>query len=429
MRSRRGITAAAIRERVASYRTIDDVMSDQSEVGVHAQRLLLSLRFIHHTMNGPGQIYADTDVLARLKRSVECSDALQTSFRRVESPGGESPALFMNGLDLAHFVPASLHQIWLGLAGNIKPEACSHGILGNVVERVRRGMWLSIVILSNICPPTAQALTAKLVRKEPVWSQGGEKPKYTKVVRNEPGWIKIYPTVVILGAGAYDGDCRDADALMAFVEEEFPLYAHRIEELLLALLNAYKNLSNKIVISARDSASRVGEPGWTTGAYHQAWLEPAAEISFLNRCSKFILFKKSLDDGAQRRGRAITILPTTSSGGRKRKRRWRLPLIHPVENVQQIFRRQFDPLQIPDLIPSTKVQEQDFRKFATNEEAARSLPAWSSLNSDPGLAERIGSHPASAYRRHGRLRVFTTSEINFSKDWAWQRDWSSCGRI
>lgn len=428
MKARKSVTAAAIRKRVAGYRTIDEVMADQSDVGRHVQGLLLSSRFIHHTMNGPDQSFVDTDLLARLKRSVECSDALQTSFRRVECPGGASPALFMNGLDLAHFIPASLYQLWLGLTDYVVIEACSEVILSNRVERIRRGMWLSIVILANICPPTAQTLTAKLNRRPPTWRPEGERIDYTKVIRDEAGWLAIYPTAMALGASAFDTDRPDGEELEVFVRNTFEPHTGRIDEIVTGLAGAFKNLNSKIVRCAVDSASRVGEPGWTRGAYHQAWLEPDADLTFLSDCSKFILFEPSLNDRAQRRDRAIALLPKMASGSRHKKR-WHLPLAHPVENVQQIFRRQFDPLQIPDVIHSTEVRQRANRKFAILKQAARKFPACSPINSDPALAERVGSLSDNTKRRARGSWTLPQSEINFIKEWAWQRDWSSCGRI
>ena len=47
----------------------------------------------------------------------------------------------------------------------------------------------------------------------------------------------------------------------------------------------------------------------------------------------------------------------------------RLPLAHPLENVQQIFRPQFHVLQIPEIIPSAEVQQQTDREFAILQQA------------------------------------------------------------
>lgn len=429
MRAARDVTATAIREHVANYETIDDLLADQSEVGRHIKSLLLSSRFIHHTMNGSDHSYADTDLLARLKHSIECSGALQPSFRRVECAGGASPGFYMNGLDLAHFVPASLHQIWMGMKAQLATGDARQPILRDTVKRTRRGMWLTIVILANICPLTAQALTAKLIRKKPKPLKKGEKRKYIPVARAEPGWLTIYPTAMILGSGGYDADQRDSEALEAFVAERFPNHAERIEKLLLTLLQAFKNLPKKIVTSAVDSASRVGEPGWTKGAYHQAWFEPDAEIEFLGKCSNFILYDRDLDAVAKGFDHLAELephLPPRNSGPPKKRR---LPLVHPLENTQQIFRRQLHPLQIPDRIPNEEVRQQANRKFAILQESARRLPAWSPFSSDPGLAERIGSLPKGVNGSSGSAWAFAEKEIILSRDWSWQRDWDPCGRI
>lgn len=428
MRARRGITSAAVRAHVAGYRTIDDLMADESEIGEHIRGLLLSLRFVHHTMNGSDQTFSDTDLLARLKSSVACSDALQTSFRRVECPNGEAPALLMNGLDLARFIPASLHQIWLGLADQTGPQDCRQ-ILRDTVKRIKREMWLSIVILANICPPTAQSLTAKLMRKVPVQLAAGEKRKYVKIVRNEPGWLIVYPTAMILTDGAYDADRHDGPAIMAFVKAKFVKQAERIEDLLLTLPDSFKNILKKNVTSAIDSASRIGKPGWTRGAYHRAWFEPEAEVEFLRKCSNFILYDEKLDHVAKGFDYLSGPAAQRSSGKFVPQPKRRLPLAHPLENVQQIFRPQFHVLQIPEIIPSAEVQQQADRKFAILQQAARRFAAWSPTNFDPGLAERIGSLPAGGKEKPKFAWALSKSEISHSKDWSWQRDWDSCGRI
>lgn len=428
MKARKGVSAAAVRKRLAAYRTIDELMADESEIGKHIQGLLFSLRFVHHTMNGSSQAYTDTDLLVRLKHSVECSDPLRESFRRVECPGGAAPALFMNGLDLAHFLPASLYQLALGLSELVDRAKRPEGLLKNVLKRVRRGLWLSIVMLANICPPTAQTLTAKFNRAPPQKREEGEKVDYVRVRRNEPGWLAIYPTAMALGSKAFAVDRPGSHELEKFVKNKFGPHFQRIDDIVAALPEAFKNLKGKIVNSALDSASRFGNPGWTRGAYHQAWLQPDAEVAFLGRCSNFILYDAKLDMAAKSFKHSIVASKSVTAKKRVPHKR-SLPLSHPVEHIQQIFRRQFDLLQIPDVIPDEETQRRAFRKFAILQQAARRLPAWSPLNSDPALAERIGSLPVGKVGGSGSAWALSENEISFSRDWSWHRDWKSCGRI
>ena len=427
MKAKRGVTAAAVRKRLAACSTIDELMADQSEIGRHIHGLLLSSRFIHQTMNGR-QSYTDTDLLARLKHSVECSDPLQGSFRRVECAGGAAPALFMNGLDLAHFLPASLYQLVLGLFELVGREERPKGLLKNVLKRVRRCLWLSIVMLSNICPPTAQALTAKLNRAPPQKREEGEKVDYFRVRRNEPGWLAIYPTAMALGSKAFAVDRPGSHELEKFVKNKFEPYFRRIDDIVSALPEAFRNLNRKIVTSALDSASPVGQPGWTRGVYHQAWLQPDAEVEFLGKCSNFILYDAKLDMAAKSFKHSIATSKSVTVKKRLPLKR-SLPLVHPVENIQQIFRRQFDLLQIPDVIPDQETQRRAFRKFAILQQVSRRLPAWSPINSDPALAERISSLPIGKAGGSGSAWALSEDEISFSRDWSWQRDWKSCGRI
>lgn len=140
MRAQNEITAPDVRDRVASYSTIDGLTSDTSKVGLYAQGLLLSSRFIHHTMNGRNRSYADTDILARLKQSVACSAALQSRFRRLECPDGKPPALLMNGLDAAHFAPVSLRQIGSRVKTSLTSETGNAIILDSDSERTKREM-------------------------------------------------------------------------------------------------------------------------------------------------------------------------------------------------------------------------------------------------------------------------------------------------
>lgn len=429
MRVKNEITAPDVRDRVASYSTIDDLMSDTSKVGLYLRGLLLSSRFIHHTMNGLDQGYAATDILARLKQSVGCSKALQPRFRRVECPDGKPPALLMNGLDAAHFAPVSLRQIGSRVKISLIPETRHATILYSDTERTKREMWLSVVILANICPPTAQALTAKLVRKQPVARQAGKPRQHEKIVRREKGWLRTYSTAMTLGAAAYDADCQEVNALEAFIDSEFPLYAPKIWDLAAQLQNAFKNISIKIAGSARDSAPQVGRPGWTKGAYYQAWLVPDAEVDFLNKCCNFLPNNTILDVLARRHDGKITPHVKTCFARPSSSQKADFPFVDPVENVQQIFWQMFAHLQMKGDISGERTAQGADRKFAILREAARRFPAWSPINSDPTLAERICKPRKGVVGEFADYRTLTVYQIANCKDWAWQRDWMNCVRI
>lgn len=426
MAVKHGVSIQAVGERLKSYRSLDELLQDDHPVGRFIRGLLLSTRFIHWSMNRKDQARSGLSILGKLRAAFKSMAALQKKYRRVDKIEGHGqPALFMNGLELARFVPTSLQQIATGLEAVIDLDGWSTTVCPNALTRAQMIIRLAIVCLSNICPPTAQSQTRAIASRDRLESLA----KRHKTTSGKV-WRQLVPTVLILGQeGITEDDIEVLDALAqakGFLEG----FAELVVDLTCDTEDAFRSRAALTQFEARECTPSLKDNGWTRGAYPQAWLHPDADVDFLMKCPNFILYAEHLDtevDLFELRRRSVSI--PSSDLRTELMFNVDLPLAHPNEHVQQIFRRPFDHLQITSVIGSIEMQRLAERKEAIVREAAKRFVAWSPLTWDPWLSEKIGSRPGIAMPGIKRKGAFAPWEIRAAAQGSWNRSWDDCGSI
>lgn len=426
MAAKHGVSVQAVAVRLKSYRSLDELLEDDDPIGQFIRGLLLSTRFVHWSMNHKDQARSGLSILGKLRAAFRSMAPLQKKYRRVDKIDGHGqPALFMNGLELARFVPTSFQQITVGLEAAIHLEDWSTTLCPNALKRTQMIIRLAIVCLSNICPPTARSLTR-------VIASSVDLDRLAKRNNTSIGkvWRQLLPTTVILGQeGINDADIEFLDGL-ASAEGWLENFGELVVDLTCDTESIFRSRAALTQFEARECTPSPTEDGWTRGAYPQAWLHPNADVDFLMKCPNFIFYAEHLDTEVDlfelRRG-SVSI--PSSDLRTELMFNVALPLAHPNEHVQQIFRRQFDHLQITSVIGSIEMQRLAERKEAIVREVARRFVAWSPLTWDPWLSEKIGSRSFSTMPGIKRKGSFAPWAIRAATHGSWNRSWEDCGWI
>lgn len=156
----------------------------------------------------------------------------------------------------------------------------------------------------------------------------------------------------------------------------------------------------ELVRARIDLVPQINQPGWTRGFRFSAWLDPYAEIRFLEKCTRFVgykkcgMFKNSRAARKQNQGPNATIdLGLARSLFAQQ---------HAVETVQERFRPYLEPLQdrpwmvhhegantLPRLLdPDRHMLGKDLRA-AYAKLVVRLFPTVNSTNLDPFLNEPL----------------------------------------
>ena len=426
MAVKHGVSVQAVGDRLKSYRSVEELLEDDDPIGRFIRGLLLSTRFVHWSMNHKDQARSGLSILGKLRAAFKSMLPLQKKYRRVEKIEGHGkPALFMNGLELARFVPTSFQQIAVGLEAAIRLEDWSTTLCPNALKKTQMIIRLAIVCLSNICPPTARSLTR-------VIASSVELDRLAKRNNISTGkvWRQLVPTVLILGQeGITEDDIEVLDAL-AQAKGYLEGFAELVVDLTCDTEDAFRSRAALTQFEARECTPSLKDNGWTRGAYPQAWLHPDADVDFLMKCPNFILYAEHLDtevDLFELRRRSVSI--PSSDLRTELMFNVDLPLAHPNEHVQQIFRRPFDHLQITSVIGSIEMQRLAERKEAVVREVAKRFVAWSPLTWDPWLSEKIGSRSFSTMYGIPRKNLLYPWAIRAAAHGSWNRSWDDCGWI
>lgn len=426
MAVKHGVSVQAVGERLKSYRSLEELLEDGDPIGRFIRGLLLSIRFVHWSMNHKDQARQGLSILGKLRAAFKSMAPLQKKYRRVDKIEGHGqPALFMNGLELARFVPTSFQQIVDGFEAIIRPDEWSTTLCPNALTRSQMIIRLSIVCLSNICQPTAKSLTRAIASPSEL-----ENLATRNNTTSEKVWRQLVPTALILGQESItDADIEFLDGL-ASAKGWLENFGELTVDLTCDTESIFRSRAALTQFEARECCPTPTEDGWTRGAYPQAWLRPDADVDFLMRCPNFILYAEHLDtevDLFELRRSSVSI--PSSDLRTELMFNVDLPLAHPNEHVQQIFRRQFDHLQITSVIGSIEMQRHAERKEAIVGEVAKRFVAWSPLTWDPWLSEKIGSRSFSTMPGIKRKGSFAPWAIRAATHGSWNRSWDDCGWI
>lgn len=142
----------------------------------------------------------------------------------------------------------------------------------------------------------------------------------------------------------------------------------------------------------------VGQPGWTQGFRFQAWLRPDAELAFLRNCCRYIQYDAA--QAAKRDAHLAERFPESENAEVDAMASdVALPRQHPLERIQDLFRRCFDRLQVAELAAERASSHSRAYREALLREVAPLLGAVSPITVDPYLSERIVVPPSEEQRK------------------------------
>lgn len=334
-----GVTRTSVRRALESSTCMTDIYAVASETNCHVAAGVAHVRSLHPSMNAQSPEAGDDAVFASTKHAFDSSRVYADRYRHVTWIAGDMPVRFFLGIEPTMLVPVALIQMretmvrhegkfWLGARGK------QDGFAGLFATRL---MSLAIIITSNICLPTARAMTHDDGLLLPTaWTRRNVAPLISNPIMAAP-----------LSAAARRADetvLHDASTTRAAV----PRQASGDRD---DFKNSYAGASHRASLCS----SVVGQPGWTQGFRQDAWRQPDAEIDFLRDCCRYVLFdagQATIRDGWNR----ITGASAPPSGPSKTVTdvSTGLPRQHPLECVQDWLRDWFDPLQVPSVKDAEK---------------------------------------------------------------------------
>ena len=145
----------------------------------------------------------------------------------------------------------------------------------------------------------------------------------------------------------------------------------------------------------------VGQPGWTQGFRFEAWLRPDAELAFLRKCCRYIQYDPA--QAASRDAHLAEHFPDSADAeADAMTSNATLPRQHPLECIQDLFRRFFDRLQVAELVANRASAPSRAKREAILREVAPLFAAVSPITVDPYLNERMLAPPSEAQQRLAR---------------------------
>lgn len=148
-------------------------------------------------------------------------------------------------------------------------------------------------------------------------------------------------------------------------------------------------------------AAPVGQPGWTQGFRFEAWLRPNAELAFLRNCCRYIQYDPA--QAATRDAYLAAHFPGSEDADADAMASdAALPRQHPLERIQDLFRRFFNRLQVAELVADRASAPSRANREAILREVAPLFAAVSPITVDPYLNERMLAPPSEAQQRLAR---------------------------
>lgn len=341
-----------------------------------ADGAIVHSRALHPDMNEtPGPSTANP-VHNRQRDAIDNSKAYTNWTKRIRWIGETMPAAYFLGVEAQFLASVALIQMTENVE-RVTGKFHSNG--HNRVEHERRAATthLAAVITSNICPATARRIFPGQLSSncsDEIW-RSGFIPMLIDNPRLRDEAERLYNEIHEIG---------DADDL-PFSDCERPRRS-----------SPYGLATTR----AKLCSAALYEHGWTQGFRFEAWLQPEAELAFLDACCRYIRYdpakrvkREQMDAAMQqvkmKNGQAVRVTDIVTG----------LPRQHPVERIQDMFRSLFDRMQVLEpsslrerLIREGKIEEDAYGRqwrAAMIHEAARLMVAVSPITLDPQLAERI----------------------------------------
>lgn len=245
--------------------------------------------------------------------------------------------------------------------------------LGTFDRQDTASVELAVLITSNLCLPTARTI----LQRE------------AKLGGSNDGWtLAVVPTLIDNPRLRNQVEAMAHKAVIAW-----PIPGN-------ANCDRKRRSSpyEKAVKRANLCAFPVGQPGWTQGFRLEAWLRPDAELAFLRNCCRYIQY-----DPAQAAKRDAYLATHFSDSADAKADAMAseapLPRQHPIERIQDLFRRCFDRLQVAELAAERASSHSRAYREALLREVAPLFGAVSPITVDPYLSERIVVSPSEEQRK------------------------------
>ncbi|MDX5983693.1 hypothetical protein [Sphingomonas echinoides] len=330
------------------------------------------VRALHPTMNPASDEDGD-----RIATAFTNCAVFRSRYRGVRWVAGAMPVRYFLGVEPGMLAAVALIHMadnMKGLEGDYRQPG-QHGLesdnrLGTAT------IELAVVITAGLCLPTARSI----LQRE------------SKFGGSDDGWCRaIVPTLI------------DNPHLRDEVERLYERQ-HGLTRALPQLAESEcdrKHRSSPYELAgdrAKRCARPIGEPGWTQGFRFEAWLRPDAELAFLRNCCRYVQY-----DPAQAVMRDACLAERFSRSPNAEDDALAectdLPRQHPLERIQDLFRRFFDRLQVAELAADRASQHSRAYREAIIREVALLLAAVSPITVDPNLRERMLAPPGKDRQR------------------------------
>ncbi|MET0374077.1 MAG: hypothetical protein ABW128_07455 [Rhizorhabdus sp.] len=373
LKAEKGVTRDSVRAALLDCSSLTGVALVETEAFVASATA--HIRALHPTMD------PDTaDQPDRIAAAFGGSAIFRTRYRAVRAVAGGIPIRYFLGIE-----PGMLALVALvHMVEDVKRLEGDHrqpgrAGLGTFDRQDTASVELAVLVTSNLCLPTARTI----LQRE------------AKLGGSDDGWAQVVvPTLI--------DNLRLRDEVERLYAKQHDLSA-ALPQLADADYDRKRRHSpyEQAGIRGRLCAAPVGKPGWTQGFRFEAWLRPDSELAFLRNCCRYIQYDQA--QAEKRDAHLAEHFPeSTDAETNALASIVPLPRQHPLERVQDLFRRFFDRLQVAEQAAERASTQSRSYSEAILREVAPLLSTVSPITVDPYLNERMLAPPTDAQRRVAR---------------------------
>lgn len=380
-----GVTRTSVRAALAASSCMTEIYAVADDTHRHVAGGVAHTRSVHPTMNDTAPEPGSNATFEATRAAFDSSKVYADRYRHVIWIAGDMPVRFFLGVEPSMLIPVALIQMretvvghegefWLGRRGK---QDLYKGLLAT------RLMTLAVIITSNICLPTAKAMTHDDGMLLPTaWLRQNVAPR----VRNP----KLEDELAEAASTQDDHELHDS------ATTKVPRPTKAVGD-----SDDFKNSYDGAKHRAKLCSAAIGEPGWTRGFRPDAWRQPLAEVEFLRDCCRYTRFNPKYVPVREQWNRvAAASGPIVGQQKTVVDVRTGLPRQHLKERVEDLFRRWFDPLQVAEGVKGREQSDAWLRREAFIREIAPLLPALIAITDDPYLNERFWID-----RKSARVRI------------------------
>lgn len=362
LKAERGVTRDSVKAALLGCSSLTGV--SLVETGAFVAGAAAHTRALHPTMDP-----ATAEQPDRIAAAFDGSAVFRPRYRAVRAVAGGIPVRHFLGVEPGMLAAVAL----IHMVQDVKRLEDDHRQpgrtgLGKDDRQDTATIELAVLVTSNICLPTARTI---LQREAEL---GG----------SDDGWVRAVVQTLI-----------DNPRL----QNEVETLAHQAGIVWPVPANAecdrkrrsspYKQAGIRATLCARP----VGQPGWTQGFRFEAWLRPDAELAFLRRCCTYVQYDTA--QAAKRDAHLAEHFPNSDDAEADAMAvDTALPKQHPLECIQDLFRRFFDRLQVAELAAERASAHSRAYREAMVREVAPLLAAVTPITVDPYLNERMLAPPS-----------------------------------